>query len=94
MVSFVSHSLEIPVLFSLCLSCFPMGLVCPDPDKPSPSWTSMTPADQQENQGRQCLTISIVQMRSRHGPKVHGWEAMGLGVLGRWEAVEKRQHPG
>lgn len=86
MVSFVSHSLEIPILCSLCLCCFPMGLVSPEAHGPRPclqgAIKSMTPEEQQENHGRQCLSIFTAQMKLHHRPQVHSWEAMGVGVRG------------
>lgn len=91
---------ELPVLCSLCLCCSPpQGLVCEEApwmrSRLQGTVASMTPADQQENQRRQCLTTSVAQMRLHPRPKVPSWEAVGVGVsLGGGRAVGKRRHPG
>lgn len=55
--------------------------------------SSMTPADQQENQQRGCLTTSVVQMRLHPRPQVPSWEAVGVGVLGRWGSCREEAAP-
>lgn len=45
--------------------------------------TSTAPVGRQQNHGRQRPIAWSTRMSLYHRPKAHGWEAMGMGGLGR-----------